>query len=454
MSSTDAIAERQQWMAVLALAEVSELSAAWEAWEAVRLAPSQALLKSKPHELSGGMRQRVMIALALASSPQLLLADEPTTALDASVRMSVLKLLTDLRRERNLGLVIVSHDINAIATATDRVLVMNKGRVVETGPTPEVMSDPQDPYTQMLVAALPDRTPAGYYLPVQRAQDADSREDAKRLVPVPRRAAVTDALTTIVADRVNFSYREHQVLFDVSLSVRTGERIGIVGESGSGKSTLARLLTGVLPSPHVAVNDTPWRNVRRQHAERHAVQLILQDPFASLTPSQSALTTVAEAVRAANGATRRAAITQATELLESVGLAGEVIHRKPRELSGGQCQRVSIARALAVEPSILVADEPTSALDLSVQAGIVNLLLELTTQRPLGLVVVSHDLAVLAHLADSLIVMKDGRIVESGPTPQILHDAKHEYTRQLVSANPFLNLESEQDVRAHTGALA
>ena len=415
------------------------------ALEAVRLTPTEALLRSRPHELSGGMRQRVMIALALASEPRLLLADEPTTALDASVRSGVLDLFTELRLERQLGLVIISHDINAIASATDRVVVMNQGRVVETGRTAEVLENPREPYTRMLVSALPERTPRGYYLPARPGSDVPEAAVDGGYVPVPARAVPTSNVSTVEARRLDFSYGDRQILHDISLRVRAGERLGIVGESGSGKSTLARLLTGVLPADHVTVDGKPWRRFGSRQPERHEVQLILQDPFASLTESQTALATVEEACRTVRRLPRRAAHERAVELLEAVGLTGDLVHRRPGRLSGGQCQRVSIARALAANPSILVADEPTSALDLSVQAGIVNLLLTLTTHRPLGLVVVSHDLAVISHLADTIVVMEQGRIVEAGPTDQVLFQPEHPYTRQLVSANRWLAANAAPD---------
>ncbi|MCA4132567.1 ABC transporter ATP-binding protein [Arthrobacter sp. M4] len=416
------------------------------ALHAVRLTPTASLLRSRPHELSGGMRQRVMIALALASQPRLLLADEPTTALDASVRTSILDLFTELRVERQLGLVIISHDINAIASATDRVIVMNRGRVVETGRTSEVLANPQDPYTQELISALPERTPRGYYLPARRSTDDPNATANGGHVPVPARSMPTAGVSTIEAQALDFSYGDRQILHDISVRVRAGQRLGIVGESGSGKSTLARLLTGVLPSRQVTVNGTPWRRFGSSQPERHEVQLILQDPFASLTETQTALATVQEACRTVQKLARSAARQRALELLGSVGLSGDLVHRRPAQLSGGQCQRVSIARALAANPSILIADEPTSALDLSVQAGIVNLLLTLTTQRPLGLVVVSHDLAVISHLSDTIVVMERGCIVESGPTDQVLFQPKHPYTRQLVSANPWLAANAESNL--------
>ncbi|MFE2445647.1 ATP-binding cassette domain-containing protein [Streptomyces sp. NPDC059426] len=231
------------------------------ALETVRLTPTEALLRSRPHELSGGMRQRVVIALALASEPRLLLADEPTTALDASVRSSVLNLFTGLRIERRLGLVIVSHDINAIASATDRVVVMNQGRVVETGRTAEVLRSPRDPYTRMLVGALPERTPRGYYLLARRgSEDAQAATDGG-YVPVPARAVPTGNVPTVEARRLHFSYGDRQVLHDIHVRVRAGERLGIVGESGSGKSTLARLPTGVLPAS-VSRLPAPWPRIR------------------------------------------------------------------------------------------------------------------------------------------------------------------------------------------------
>jgi len=247
-------------------------------------------------------------------------------------------------------------------------------------------------------------------------------------------SAVSPAPVTLVASELDFSYGRSQVLHSVTLKVRSGERLGIVGESGSGKTTLAKLLAGVLRSGQVTVNGRPWSAWPRRSEARRSVQLVQQDPFASLTPHISARGAVAEAARVTGRAPRREADQKATELLNAVGIGSHLALRRPGTLSGGQCQRVAIARALAAGPSILFADEPTSALDLSVQAQIINLLLALARDRGLGLVLVSHDLAVIRHVTERVIVMRRGRIVEHGPTSEVLASPQHEYTRMLCAA--------------------
>jgi peptide/nickel transport system ATP-binding protein len=247
----------------------------------------------------------------------------------------------------------------------------------------------------------------------------------------------TAAAVTLVANELDFSYGndKSQVLHSIDLEIAPGERVGVVGESGSGKTTLAKLLVGVLQSDQVSVNGKPWSQWPRHSEPRRAVQLVQQDPFASLTPHLSARSTVAEAARVTGQAKRREAEARATALLDSVGIGERVAVRRPSALSGGQCQRVSIARALAAGPSVLFADEPTSALDLSVQAQIVNLLLSLTKERGLGLVLVSHDMAVIRHVTERVLVMRDGRVVEQGPTSEVLGSPRHEYTRMLCEAD-------------------
>lgn len=245
---------------------------------------------------------------------------------------------------------------------------------------------------------------------------------------------MTRTPVTLMAKDLDFSYGKSQVLHDIALEVRSGERVGIVGESGSGKTTLANLLAGVLHCGQVTVNGRPWSSWPRRGDVRRAVQLVQQDPFASLTPHISARSTVAEAARVTGQARRGEAGQRATELLNAVGIGSHLAARRPGALSGGQCQRVCIARALAAGPSILFADEPTSALDLSVQAQIINLLLALVKDRGLGLVLVSHDLAVIRHLTERVIVMQRGRIVEEGRTSQVLTSPQHEYTHALCQA--------------------
>jgi peptide/nickel transport system ATP-binding protein len=236
---------------------------------------------------------------------------------------------------------------------------------------------------------------------------------------------------TLAANELDFSYGKSQVLHNIDLKIRSGERLGIVGESGSGKTTLAKILVGVLGSDQVTVNGKPWSQWPRRSDARRSVQLIQQDAFASLTPHISAHSTVAEAARVTGQAQRREANQRATEILNAVGIGNHLAARRPSALSGGQCQRVSIARALAARPSILFADEPTSSLDLSVQAQIINLLLALTNARGLGLVLISHDLAVIRHLTERVIVMQRGRIVEEGPTNEVMASPQHGYTDAL-----------------------
>jgi len=239
---------------------------------------------------------------------------------------------------------------------------------------------------------------------------------------------------TLATKQLDFSYGRRQVLHSIDLEISSGDRVGIVGESGSGKTTLAKLLVGVLSSDLVTANGRPWSRWSRRSEVRRAVQLVQQDPYASLTPQLSARSTVAEAARVAGGIPRRQAGERALQLLDSVGIDARMADRRPGELSGGQCQRVSIARALAAGPSVLFGDEPTSALDLSVQAQIINLLLGLTGDHGPGLVLISHDIAVVAHLTERIFVMQGGRIVEQGPTHQVLRSPQHEYTQLLCRA--------------------
>ena len=364
-----------------------------------------------PHELSGGLRQRALIASALAGSPRLLVADEPTTALDATVQRRILSLLGDLTAS-GIGLLLITHDLSVVRTLADRVAVMRAGRIVETGETARVLDDPQHPYTRELLAAVP--------------RPRESRELAE--TPVVLQASdVTKTYRSTEGSRV--------AVAGATLSVQQGRTLGIVGESGSGKSTLARLLLALErpDSGHVILEGMPWSELREgeRRGMRGTIQLIDQDALGSFDPRHTVARALAEALALA-GVARARRRARSIELLGLVGLPASVVDRRPRELSGGQRQRVAIARALARGPRVLVCDEPVSALDVSVQAQVLSLLD--TLQRDLGLtmVFISHDLDVIAQVSDDIAVMKDGVIVEQGVAADVLAAPQHPFTRELL----------------------
>ena len=365
-----------------------------------------------PHELSGGLRQRALIASALAGGPRLLIADEPTTALDATVQRQVLDLLDELRKT-GIALVIVSHDLGLVARLADRVAVMRAGQIVETGPTKQVLNAPRHDYTRELLAAAPK--PRAARAPATGAVVLEAR-DLSRTFQRPGSHA------TVAVDAV-------------SLSLHEGRTIGVVGESGSGKSTLARLLIASdrPDSGDVLLDGEAWSALgeRARRPLRGRIQLIEQSPFDAFDPRWTVQRVIGEAVALAGdpASARRARITQ---LLEQVGLDASLLPRHPHALSGGQRQRVAIARALARRPRILICDEPVSALDVSVQAQVLALLESLQRELGLSMVFISHDLAVIAQVSDGILVMKDGVVVEFGDAREVLARPAHEFTRELV----------------------
>ncbi len=378
-------------------------------------------LHALPHELSGGQRQRVMIAMALANRPDILIADEPTTALDVTIQAQILDLLRDLQRQFGMAIVFITHDLGIVRAFADRVHVMHAGRVVEHGPAQRIFTCPEQTYTRMLLAA----EPAGHKPP-----------------PPPEAATVLEARSI----RVSFDLRgglfgggrEIRAVGGVSLRVREGQTLGIVGESGSGKSTLGRALLRLLPSEGQIlyrgrdISRLPERELRPLRRE---MQLVFQDPYGSLSPRMTVGEILAEGLLVhepeldARERQRRAA-----EALVEVQLDPAMLRRYPHEFSGGQRQRIAIARALILRPRLLVLDEPTSALDRSVQKQIVELLRTLQERHGLTYLFVSHDLAMVRALADTVMVMKDGRVVEFGPTEEIFDDPHAEYTRTLMAA--------------------
>lgn len=383
-----------------------------------------ARLGAFPHQLSGGQKQRVMIAIALANDPRLLIADEPTTALDATVQLTLLRLLRRLANDRNMGVLLVTHDLDVVARIADEVVVMRDGRVVEAGTRNAVLGAPRDPYTQALVAS---RT-SPPVVPRAHVTDAPLLLDVEHLsvrLPVSGRFGATVEWTT--------------VLDDVSFQVRNGTTLGIVGESGSGKTTLARALLRLVDTAGGRVNfngtevltlgAAPLRQLRRQ------MQMVFQDANGALDPRCTVLEALTEPLDVhglagdARGRRRRAA-----SLLEEVGLGDDLLARRPHQLSGGQRQRVGIARALAVEPTLLVCDESVSSLDATVQAAVIALLRRLQSSRGLSYIFISHDLRLVAQLADTLVVMHGGRIVESGPCADVFANPRAAATLRLIEA--------------------
>ncbi|KAA9106375.1 dipeptide ABC transporter ATP-binding protein [Microbacterium rhizomatis] len=390
-----------------------------------------------PHQLSGGLRQRALIASAIAAEPQLIIADEPTTALDVTVQAQVLDTLA-ARVAAGSGLLLISHDLAVVAGIADQVIVMRDGVVVESGPTRDVLESPREAYTRALLDAVPSADSRGLRLTRtaeaarvgERAPLPSRRVDGERIVLEAR------GLTKSFGDG---RHERHVAVDDVSFTVAGGETLGIVGESGSGKSTVVNLLLGFLTpdSGEVDILGRPWTALseRERRPRRRHVQLISQDPLSSFDPRWTVGRIIAEStlhLRLPAAEVRGRAV----RLLDRVRLDESVLSRHPRSLSGGQRQRVAIARALAPEPEILVCDEPTSALDVSVQAEVLDLLAEIQAERGTSLVFVSHDLGVIHHIADRVIVLKDAQVVESGPVDDVFLRPQHAYTRELVAALP------------------
>ncbi|MCX5385501.1 ABC transporter ATP-binding protein [Streptomyces sp. NBC_00083] len=393
--------------------------------------------RARPHEFSGGMRQRALIAMALACEPRLLIADEPTTALDVTVQAQILDLLHDLRRETGLGLLLVTHDVGVAAESVSDVLVMRAGREVERGPVETVLTAPREPYTRALLAAVPQlspaqppaQPPAGPGHPASPARPAfeDERPSGANGV----RGGAPAGRPVIEALGVSRAFGRGRAAFravdDVTLTLHPGQTLGIVGESGSGKTTLGRMLVGLLEPSAGRVTRTG------------SVQMVFQDPVSSLNPRRSIGESVADPLRAAGGRDEARIRARVAELLTRVGLDPDRYDGYPHEFSGGQRQRVGIARALAAEPRLIVCDEPVSALDVTTQAQVIALLGELQRELGLALVFIAHDLAVVRQVSDRVAVMRRGRIVEEGEADVVYGAPKDPYTRQLLAAVPSLD---------------
>ena len=431
-----------------------------ELLESVGIGEAKVRLAAYPHQFSGGMRQRVVIALALAGDPELIIADEPTTALDVSIQAQILDLIKSLCRERQVGVIIVTHDIGVIANVADRVCVMYRGEVVETGPVAQILGAPAHEYTKSLIAAVPraDKklhrfTSVDY---IEGGEVAARRIDIQTHWLGEARGQAT-AEHAIEVEGLNLSFvlqkailkhnrRMLHAVKDAAFQVKRGETFGLVGESGSGKSTVARLIAGLYKpdSGAIRLNGQDVTARPRDPAvvqARRALQMIFQDPYSSLNARMRVMDIVAEPIRfyklTANETETRRIVG---DLLDHVGLGAQAAVRYPHEFSGGQRQRISIARALASRPSILICDEPTSALDVSVQATILNLLKDLQEELGLTMLFISHDLPVIRQMCDRIAVMKSGEICEIASAEDLFQRPGHAYTRELIDLMPRMDL--------------
>jgi microcin C transport system ATP-binding protein len=388
----------------------------------VRLQEAEERLGAYPHQLSGGQRQRVMIATALANEPDLLIADEPTTALDVTIQAQILTLLRDLQRRLGMAMLLITHDLTIVRKIADRVCVMTEGQIVESGPVAEVFEHPQHLYTRHLLAAEPKGKP------LTRAPDAPvvmAGDHVKVHFPIQR------GLLRRTVGHV-------KAVDGVDVVIRRGQTVGVVGESGSGKTTLGLALLRLLRSEGgIRFQDHEiqgWRSRRLQPLRRH-MQIVFQDPYGSLSPRMSVGQIIEEGLKLHRmGGDRRGRRRLVAKVLEEVGLDPASMDRYPHEFSGGQRQRISIARAMVLEPSFVVLDEPTSALDMSVQAQIVDLLRDLQARHGLAYLFISHDLRVVRALSDEVIVMRGGQVVEQGPAKVIFDEPRHPYTQALMAA--------------------
>jgi peptide/nickel transport system ATP-binding protein len=397
----------------------------------VGLPDPERIIRAYPHQLSGGQRQRAMIAMALALEPKVLVADEPTTALDVTTQAQILKLIRNLQRSRNMAVMFITHDFGVVADIADRVVVLRYGQIVEEGSIDAVFKNPQHEYTKALLAAVPSMHP-----PVRASLDQNDK--AVEVIGLDK---------TYVTPQGWFKPdRRTQAANEISFSIMKGETLGLVGESGSGKSSVARLVMRLIEADRGTIRigdvDLTALEGKALRAQRHRIQMIFQDPFASLNPRRKVGQIICDGP-IGRGIAPKVALDRARELLGMVGLDAGAIERYPHEFSGGQRQRIGIARALAMDPEIIVADEAVSALDVSVQAQVLKLLEDLKARLGLSMLFITHDLRVAAQICDRIAVMQRGVIVELKPTAQLFASPEHPYTRELLGAVPGQSSPSE-----------
>ena len=439
--------------------------------EMVRLPDAEGMLSRFPHQLSGGMRQRVMIAMALACRPKLLIADEPTTALDVTIQAQILHIIRDLQKELEMAVIFITHDMGVVAEMADDVVVMWKGKKVEEGPVNEIFANPQHPYTKVLLSAVPKlgsmtgqdfpmRMPVTILEDNKPVQVGETRiQDTARLDQPPL-LSVRDLFVRFNIKKNLFGRTTHvcNAVSNVSLDIYPGETLALVGESGSGKSTIGRTIQQLQNplSGDMSFNGQAFSKMSaaERFRMRQEVQYIFQDPFASLDPRKTIRFSIAEPIRTHGLILDEAAITKRVdELLERVGLSSTVAGRYPHEFSGGQRQRVCIARALASNPKLIIADEALSALDVSIQAQIINLFMDLQKEHGLAYLFISHDMAVVEKMSHRVAVLYLGQIMELGSRRQVFETPSHDYTRRLLSAVPVADPLARADRKMLEGEI-
>lgn len=402
-----------------------------QALQEVGIRDAEKRIDNYPHQFSGGMRQRVMIAMALIAEPELLIADEPTTALDVTVQAQILALIKNLQATRKLAVIFITHDLGVAAQMADNILVMEKGKLVESGTTAQIFKQPQQPYTQKLLSAvLTTAKPTP-----NMAQDTKPAflqiNHLKAYFPQFGGAFIKHLINTVKG------------VDDISLTINRGEILGVVGESGSGKSTLGRSIMRLVDAQSGEIllegRDLRQLSLADLHKTRRHFQMIFQDPYASLNPRMTVFDTLAEPLLVHGLATKQTVLGQVHQLMDDVGLDRRFIRKYPHEFSGGQRQRIAIARAIALKPKLIIADEPVSALDVTIRAQILKLLLELTQKHHLTMLFISHDMSVVRYICDRVVVMQNGKIVEEGATEELFAAPKESYTQQLLAAIPHLN---------------
>jgi len=402
-----------------------------EAMKDVSLPDPEKMYNSFPHQLSGGQRQRIMIAMALALEPGLLIADEPTTALDVTTQAEVLELIKDIQRRHGMGVMFITHDFGVVADIADRVVVMQNGKVVEQGTRDEILRTPSHPYTRMLIGSVPSLTPPDHVVP----ENAEIALQAHALNKTYGTAGFLEKGRIVKAAQ------------DVELIVRRGETLGVVGESGSGKSTVARCIVRLIDPTGgditIAGSNIATLPERGMRPFRQQIQIVFQDPYRSLNPRRTVGQSIVEGPMNF-GLDAGAAQNRAEELMQIVGLAPEALDRFPHQFSGGQRQRICIARALAMEPKVLIADEAVSALDVSVQAQVLKLLRDVRERYDLAMLFITHDLRVAAQICDRIMVMQHGVVVEEGRTADVYANPQHDYTKSLLAAAPGRHMDFAQ----------